>query len=94
MSKIQAARANTLEGFLNELPELPSDYFSYPVDDFFDNYVEELGQRGLQQTTQPGGGEFLIGSDCLPNSKSLRSRAYFSTYFILASEMLHWRTTY
>ena len=61
MAQIQAARANTLDTFLEELPEIPAGYFSFPVDDFFDNYVEELGQRGGQ-----GSGSLPSGSNPPP----------------------------
>lgn len=55
MAGIQASRAYTLDGILEELPELPSGYFSFPVDDFFDNYVEELELRGLQDASAESG---------------------------------------
>lgn len=50
---MQVQRANTLDGILNgdfdDLPELNAGYFSFPVDDFFDNYVDALGQqKGMQ----------------------------------------------
>ena len=61
MAQIQAARQNTLDTFLEELPEIPAGYFSFPVDDFFDNYVEELGQRGGQ-----GSGGLPSGSNPPP----------------------------
>lgn len=48
----QASRANTLDRMLNDidLPDLSNGYFSYPVDDFFVDYVDALGQRGLQSS--------------------------------------------
>jgi hypothetical protein len=58
---VQVQRANTLDGILNgdfdDLPELNAGYFSFPVDDFFDNYVDALGQqKGMQGVgaTDPG----------------------------------------
>lgn len=50
MAQIQASRASTFERILNDidLPDLPNGYFSHPVDDFFGEYVDALGQRGLQ----------------------------------------------
>ena len=50
MAQIQASRANTFERILNDidLPELPNGYFSHDVNDFFGDYVDALGQRGLQ----------------------------------------------
>lgn len=58
---VQVQRANTLDGILNgefdDLPELNAGYFSFPVDDFFDNYVDALGQqKGMQGNgaTEPG----------------------------------------
>lgn len=59
---MQVEGSHSLDLLLDELPELPSGYFSFPVDDFFENYVEELGQRGLQNgssETAPGTGKLL-----------------------------------
>ena len=51
-TQLQATRANTLDRMLNDidLPDLSNGYFSYPVDDFFVDYVDALGQRGLQSS--------------------------------------------
>lgn len=50
MGEIQASRANTLDRILNEidLPDPANGYFSYNVEDFFGDYVDALGQRGMQ----------------------------------------------
>lgn len=50
MTQIDASRASTFERMLNDmdLPELPNGFLSHPVDDFFGDYVDALGQRGLQ----------------------------------------------
>ena len=52
LPQTQAARANTLDRMLNDidLPDLSNGYFSYSVDDFFVDYVDALGQRGLQSS--------------------------------------------
>lgn len=50
MAQLQASRTNTLDRALNDidLPDLSNGYFSFPVDDFFGDYVDALGQRGIQ----------------------------------------------
>lgn len=59
MPEVQADRANTLDGILEELPDFSDGYFSYPVEDFFPQYVERLGQGGLQEPAQ-GSGELSL----------------------------------
>ena len=55
MPPVQATRADTLDGILDELPDFSDGYFSYPVDDFFPQYVERLGQGGVQEASQENG---------------------------------------
>ena len=79
-------RQNTVN-MLDPLPDL--DFFSYPVDDFFDSYVTELGARGLSALSwlSPAAAHLLrrlsdqlmkqlIGSLCLSLSLSPRPRPY------------------
>ena len=59
--KAQASRQNTMD-LLDELPDIGNGFFSFPVDDFFGNYVEELGQRGMQGALPETGANPAIGT--------------------------------
>ena len=68
---MQASRANTLDGILDELPDLSDGYFSYEVDQLFPQYVDMLNTKGIEDTPMdraPNGGSPVS------TSKILRTR--------------------
>ena len=88
-TQTQASRANTLDRMLNDidLPDLSNGYFSYPVEDFFVDYVDALGQRGLQSSgslamsTAPGKDQQRPSCDT-----SVRGASCPSSHFVFFHE--------
>ncbi len=60
-----------------------------PVDDFFDTYVNELGQRGLQQEALPQANPALNGALAAPiDVATLRFRLHWAALGVTGSHGL------